>query len=943
VAGPWQASATRLVGRADELAHLRELVAGLRGPGGSGRLVLVAGEPGVGKTRLVREVVAGAEEAGVTVLVGRAVPDGEPYRPLVEALGGALRERPLPDEEALRPYLPVLAAVLPDAGTAAGRVDPRGGAVLGEAVLRLVSALSGPAGAVLVLEDLHWVDPDTLTVLTYLAHAADTAPLLVVATAREEPALPRPLLDLVTATAATVLPLGRLDPADVRAVVEACLAGRPPEEVVAFVRDNADGLPLLIEELLTGLGSVGALSPAGRLTGPLTPAVPRTFAATVRSRVDALAEDARAVVQAAAVLGRRFEWSVLPELTGLPPAAVLAGLRAAVRSGLVEVGDGEEFRFRHALTRDAVLDDLLPPERRTLASAAAGIVELRDPEAYALAAGLRADAGDDERAAQLSVAAGREAARRGALHSADLLLTRAADLASAPELREEAERELLRVLAGKGDAERALALGGRLLRDGDDGVRLLLAQVAADADRWDDVAAHLAELPAGPGDGDGGDPRVGVLAARLAHERGEPGKARRMAEAALAVARDQREWSVACQALGVVGRAARLDDAATAAEAFTAAEALAAEHRLPQDQISALAELGTVDLLVDGATERLERARSIAADAGMLGLAATLDVQVSAGLLHRDPDRALTYAQRSADVAHRLGADRLTGTAVTFQAIAHVQLGHGDAARRCVEQALRLAPDDLDVNAAIWGNVRAHEALVADDLDRLRETLDRCADFLRRSPSTTPTPTRGLWALVVTLAGDGADARAEARPSSVNWENAALLGYADAVDAGRRGRREDAARLLAAADEPMGRLPWWRHRIRLLVADAALDGGWGDPVSWSREALPVFADRGETRLASRCREVLRRAGAPVPRPGRGDTPVPAALRAVGVTSREVDVLRLMGEGLTNTAIAQRLVLSPRTIETHVANLVAKTGSRNRAGLVVLAKSGDVGR
>jgi DNA-binding NarL/FixJ family response regulator len=77
----------------------------------------------------------------------------------------------------------------------------------------------------------------------------------------------------------------------------------------------------------------------------------------------------------------------------------------------------------------------------------------------------------------------------------------------------------------------------------------------------------------------------------------------------------------------------------------------------------------------------------------------------------------------------------------------------------------------------------------------------------------------------------------------------------------------------------------------------------------------------------------------VPRPGRGDTPVPSALRAVGVTSREVDVLQLMGEGLTNTGIAQRLVLSPRTIETHVANLVAKTGASNRAGLVALARAG----
>jgi DNA-binding CsgD family transcriptional regulator/tetratricopeptide (TPR) repeat protein len=935
----WQASARRLVGRAPELAALRGRLDALRRDG-TGGLVVVAGEPGVGKTRLVREVAGSAEEAGVTVLTGRAVPNGEPYRPLVEALGGALRDRGLPADDALRPYLPVLAAVLPDAEVAGGRTDPRGGAVLGEAVLRLLAALAGRAGhrkgTLLVLEDLHWVDPDTLTVLTYLAHAADSTPLLIVVTSREERGLPEPMLDLVAATQPTVLTLGRLDPGDVREVVESCLSGRPPEEVVAFVRDNADGLPLLIEELLTGLGSVGALSPAGRLVGPLTPAIPRTFGATVRHRVEGLDPAAQSVVRAAAVLGRRFDWSLLPEVTGLTEADVLAGLRSAVQSGLVEAGDGDTFHFRHALTCDAIRDDLLPPELRSLAHAAAEIAERRDPEAYALAAGLRAAAGEDERAAELSVAAGKVAARRGALHSADLLLTRAATLATAPGLRDQAERELLGVLADKGDAERALALGERLLRDGDDGVRLVLAQVAADAERWDVAAAYLSAIPdAGPD----GEPLLGVLAARLAYARGEPARARQMAQAALGAARDRKLWSVACQALLVVGRVERLDDAAAARDAFAAAESLAREYDLPLNRISALHELGTVDLLEDGSTTRLERARGLAEDAGLVGLAATLDLQIAAGLLHPEPARGLAYALRCADVSRRLRADRLYATAVCFQAIAHAELGARDEAEKCATQSLALAPDDLDINAAIWGAVRAHDALVTDDQDRLLETLDKAADYLRRSPSVTPTPTRGLWALVRTVAGkDGDSARAEAHPSTVNWENAALLGYAEAVDRGRRGRRREADAELAAADRAMAALPWWQHRIRLLVADAALTDGWGDPVGWAREALPVFAGRGETRLASRCRELLRKAGAPVPRPGRGDTPVPAPLRAVGVTSREVDVLQLMGEGLTNTAIAQRLVLSPRTIETHVANLVAKTGVPNRAGLVALARS-----
>ena len=366
------------------------------------------------------------------------------------------------------------------------------------------------------------------------------------------------------------------------------------------------------------------------------------------------------------------------------------------------------------------------------------------------------------------------------------------------------------------------------------------------------------------------------------------------------------------------------------------------QRKLPLERVSALHELGTVDLLEDGSTGRLERARSLALDAGVLRLAATLDLQISAGLLHRDPDRGLTYAQRSADLARRLRIDRLWATAVYFQAIAYAHRRDDAAVEQCVQQALALAPDDLDVNAGVWGAVRAHVALLADDRAKLAECLDRAVEYLRRSPTTTPTPIRGLWALVRTLDDrDGAAAREEARPSTVNWENAALLGYAEAVEAGRRGRKRDADRLFAAADSALADLPWWRHRVRLLVAGAALEDGWGDPVGWAREALPVFAGRGDDRLASRCRELLRQAGAPVPRPGRGDTPVPATLRAAGVTSREVDVLRLVADGLTNTAIAQRLVLSPRTVETHVANLVAKTGVANRAGLVELAKSGNL--
>ena len=932
---PWQAYSSTLVGRGGEFDRLHRLLEAMASTD-TGRMVLIHGEAGVGKSRLVREATAVARRAGVSVLSGRAVPSGEAYRPLAEALSAALRGRQLPRENGLRPYLPALSALLPDIAIE-GQSDPRGGVILGEAILRLVSTLATPRGAMLVLEDLHWADPDTLDVLSYLADAASTSPLVLVGTARDEPDPPQRLLELALACQADVIPLDRLGPRDVRGVVESCLSAAPPDELVRFVIEHADGLPFLIEELLTGLAAVGALAPDGTLTGPLAANVPRTFAATVRRRLAGLDPSARSVVETAAMLGRRFDWRLIPEITELAQQVVLAGLRSAVATGLVVVPatDTDTFRFRHALTCEAVRTDLLPPERRALARAAAAVVERREPAARDLAAGLWMAAGEDARAAELYLRAGWQSRRRGALHTAEAQLTRAATLAvDKPALRREAEAVLVEVLADAGDTDRAMALGERLLARGETWVRLTLAEVAAEAGQWDVAASGLSALPKTD------DPRASVLAARLAHERGQPEDALSIARLALTGAEERNQWAVACQALEVMGRTARVTDLEAARDAFLAAERLAIDHDLPLERVSALHELGTVDLLLDGSTIRLARARALALDAGALGLAATVDVQIAASLLHQDADAALVHAERSAELARRLRMDQLRATALFFQAAAHAHRRNTPAMERCVADARELAPDDLDVNAGIWGAVYAHVALLNDDRARLAECLDRAIEFMRTSPTTAPAPTYGLWALVRTLDDrEGEQARAEARPSGVNWENRALLGYADAVDAGRRGRLAEAEQLLAAADAAMGSRHWWQQRMRLLVADDTLGDNWGDPIGWAREALAVFVRRGDDRLATRCREILRRAGVPVPRRGRGDTAVPARLRGVGVTSREMDVLNLVAAGLTNAAIAERLVLSPRTVETHVANLVTKTKVAGRSGLTCLVKSG----
>ena len=115
------------------------------------------------------------------------------------------------------------------------------------------------------------------------------------------------------------------------------------------------------------------------------------------------------------------------------------------------------------------------------------------------------------------------------------------------------------------------------------------------------------------------------------------------------------------------------------------------------------------------------------------------------------------------------------------------------------------------------------------------------------------------------------------------------------------------------------------------MLDAAITDGWGDPVPTLRADLAVHEQVGDVLLARTCRDLLRRAGAPAPR-NRGGTAVSPRLRARGITAREAEVLGLVAEGLTNVQVAERLFLSPRTVDTHVANLLAKAGVPSRTQL-----------
>jgi DNA-binding CsgD family transcriptional regulator len=946
-----------MIGRDDEVAAA--LGALERARAGRGGTTVLVGEAGIGKSRLEGEVAAQARELGMLVCAGRAV-DGDPsaFRPLAEALQALARAHAPPG--------------LPEAYRAAlGRLVPEwrpegwGDAdlslvLLGEAVLRLVGTLGAGRGLLLVLADLQWADEETLAVVEYLADNLAPEPVALVSSVRSGE--PGPALRLVHALAArhsaSVRELGRLTDGEVERMARACLRGREvPEQVAEQLRTSAEGVPLLVEELLAAWVGSGALVRDGdgwSVRRSIVPVVPRTFADMVRRRLDALDPAGRRVLQAAALLGRRFDWKLLGPTTGQGADAVTTSLRTAVGAQLL-AADQHGFRFRHALTRDVGLSETLPPERAALARRALAAVEDGPGDASAqLAARLAEAAGDPGRAARLLLEAARQDRAAGALATAAATLDRARALATGDgELTAGIDEELTEVLALRGETRPAQEVGEALLevleRAGAPARRL--AREVGDEElqaRATALAAHVA-LGRGAAPGAAGRaaphsaPPVGDQgprgAAEARAEPPEPVAPVALAQAALQAAARIGLPEVACEALEVIGREARQRDLAAAEAAFQQALGTADRHGLRVWRVRALHELGTIDFLREHRVGRLTAAGEAALQAGALATATVIDLQISKAYGGRfEPEACLAAAVRCEAASRRYRLDTLP-QAVAQQATIHALLGREAEMEERITEALRLAPGDPEMQAFALGTCHAYLALHREELDRARRLLDEAMACFRRASGGPPRPYRGLWALMRALAGDDGEAAcAEIRTSgaTVNQGVAGYVGYGEAVLLGRAGRRREAEAAFARAEERMAVLRWWRHHAHRLVAPAAMADGWGDPVAWLREALDFFVAWDAERIASACRSLLRRAGVRVPRRSGGRAEVPERLRALGVTSREWEVLGLVAEGLSNAEIGTRLVVSPRTVERHVSSLLTRTGTRNRAELATLA-------
>jgi AAA ATPase domain len=372
--------AAPLIGRTEAMAAVRSAVT--RVAGGRGGVLLVVGEAGVGKSRLLAEAGRLARDHRVDVLCGQARESGGAYRPLIEALlrGGA---DDLDPETVPAPYRAALGLLLPAWPGGAGSgpessVDPV--LVLGEAVVRVLDALVG-GPCLLVLDDLQWADADTVALLQYLADRLRDLPVLVVASARDDEPGSAAVDRLTTDPAVGTVVLARLSPAELGALAAARAGGRLQEEELAALAARADGLPLLAEELVDDALRAAAAPPS-------TP-VPRTMTALVRRRLSFLDPAAVRCLRAAAVTGTDPDWRLLPAVVGQPEDAVLAAVRAAADARLLRE-DAGRLRWRHALMREAVLAELLPPERAALARRVAEALLARGrPEDAARAAERR--------------------------------------------------------------------------------------------------------------------------------------------------------------------------------------------------------------------------------------------------------------------------------------------------------------------------------------------------------------------------------------------------------------------------------------------------------------------------------------------------------------------------------------------------------------------------
>ncbi|MFE3829871.1 AAA family ATPase [Streptomyces sp. NPDC059092] len=359
------------VGRSAEFTALTSALA--RATAGEPQAVLVGGEAGVGKTRLIEELHRAACDEKAVVAIGGCVEigaDGLPFAPFSAALR-SLRRR-LPDElmAAAEGQQDELARILPELGHSdRDALGEDGTARLFELTARLLERLAADRTIVLILEDLHWADTSTRHLLAYLFRSLRRGRLVVIGTYRADDLHRRhplrPLLaELDRLRSVRRIELSRFNRAEVRGQLTGILATEPGPDLLEQIFERSDGNAFFVEELACSIGS-------GCRTG-----LSDSLRDLLLVRVEALPEDAQRVARIVAEGGTTVEYRLLLAVAGLPEDDLIEALRAAVGANiLLPTADGDGYRFRHSLVREAVSDDLLPGERSRLNRRYAEVLE----------------------------------------------------------------------------------------------------------------------------------------------------------------------------------------------------------------------------------------------------------------------------------------------------------------------------------------------------------------------------------------------------------------------------------------------------------------------------------------------------------------------------------------------------------------------------------------
>lgn len=962
-----------------------------------GTVILIAGEAGIGKTRLVHELSRLVEGQQGRVLQGGCVEMGDaglPFAPIIEVLDTLRAE--VADEEFLRLIGPANAELLrlvPGVGANREMPDDELGssaqARLFAQIASLLERLAAARRTILVLEDLHWADRSTRDLIRFLARSRRRPGVLLVLTYRADamhrrhPLRPH-LAELERLDNVESIELRRFDVHEVTAQIAGIIGAQPPPKLAATLHERGDGNPFFIEELV-----------ATRLDGD-EGRLPETVRDLVVARASRLDQATQALLRSMSVIGRQADHELLAAVTDLPQDALILALRAAVDERVLVALDGSgtaAYAFRHALLQEALYDELLPAERTFLHRAVATQLEATARPGQA---GRQAEiavhwerARDAERAVAASIGAAEEAAGLLAFGEAQGHFERILSFwSSVPNIEQIlgvdraaiAERAAA-AAASAGSLARAIALGQEALREVDedrDQSRAFRLQHWLVRHLWDhgagDEAAAILEAGlaridvAGPAD-------RARLVADVAEQRWHAGQYAAMldmAREAVALAKAAREPVAEARARAVLGTAqASLGDVVGGLEeierAIQVPELDAATRSYYTVWLTHVLELGGYhQRSADTAVADLERIAEIGVADWLLPYEATnaLDPLIQAGRWD-EAERLLSrldwppHGNRASSWVHESAAEL------------QVYRGDLEAAQRSWEQTREVATATSYVDR-MW--LARTDGLVLRALGRLDEASQALFDLIEMSPDPTRdvplTSVLGLALEVESELAIAADARRDAMTrDEARARGSIIAGYLEtvvnrsgermgpigrvyrALVAAERGRIEGrsapelwAAVAAAAADNQQ---PYDQARMLYREAEAWLQIGRertkavaaltdARAIAESLRAAPLLNAIDELAVRGRLALAGRSAAAgsePGPAAGEVATPVQGGIR---LSPREREVLELVALGHTNREIADALFISHKTASVHVTHILDKLGVASRVEAALVA-------